>query len=146
MRKHLKFGPALLFSRAVIGRLITPIAVISVGLAPLTDCAAHSSRPAFQVWELEGAVAAVDASSIQVRHKSGQVVVLLTDERTTYVHNKQPASKDLIVAGTRVIVQIERRGAVDHAVRVEIFEGARRSSMRAAPAGSYESQRRAFNH
>lgn len=116
MRKRLKLSPAVL------------VAVIHVGLTPLTGCAAHSSRPASQMWELEGAVAAVDGSSIHVRHKSGQVVELLIDERTTYVHNKQPASKDLIIAGTRVIVQIERRGAVDHAVRVEIFEGARRSS------------------
>jgi len=116
MRKRLRLARAVLF------------AVIGVGLTPLTGCAAHSSRPALQTWELEGAVAAVDASSIHVRHKSGQVVELLIDERTTYVHNKQPASMDLLITGTRVIVQIERRGAVDHALRVEIFEGARRSS------------------
>jgi hypothetical protein len=103
-------------------------AVINIALVTLAGCASHSPRPAFQTWELDGAVAAVDASSIHVRHKSGQVVELLIDERTTYVHNKQPASKDLLITGTRVIVQIERRGAVDHALRVEIFEGARRSS------------------
>jgi nitrate reductase NapAB chaperone NapD len=103
-------------------------AVIGIPLISATSCAVHSSSQSFHVWQVKGAVAAVDASSIRVRHKSGQVVVVLIDERTTYVHNKQPASKDLLIKGTRVIVEVERRGAVDHALRVEIFEGARRSS------------------
>ena len=103
-------------------------AIVTIALMSATGCAAHSSSEPFHVWQLKGAVATVDASSIRVRHKSGQVVVLLIDERTTYVHNKQPASKDLLIKGTRVIVEVERRGTTDHALRVEIFEGARRSS------------------
>src|SRR5262249_53735460 len=54
-------------------------AVIGVALVPLTGCASHSTPPAFQMWQLEGAVATVDASSIRVRHKSGQVVEILID-------------------------------------------------------------------
>ena len=104
------------------------IGVIGIALVAFGGCASRASRPAPQIWTLEGAVAAVDASSIRVRHKSGQVVVLEVDERTAYLHNKQPASKDLLIKGTRVIVEIERRGGIDRALRVEIFEGARRSS------------------
>ena len=115
MRKRLSFARTVL------------VALIGVALIPVTGCASHSLQPTFQVWKIEGAVAAVDASSLHVRHKSGQVVELQIDERTTYLHNKQPASKDLLIKGTRVIVEIERRGGVDHALRVEIFEGARKA-------------------
>jgi hypothetical protein len=47
--------------------------------------------------------------------------MLRIDERTTYIHHKQPVPKDLLNKGTRVIVEVERHGAVDHALRVEIF-------------------------
>jgi hypothetical protein len=96
-------------------------AVIVIPLISATSCASHSSSQPFHIWQLKGAVAAVDASSIRVRHKSGQIVVLQIDERTTYIHHKQPASTDLLIKGTRVIVEVERQGAVDHALRVEIF-------------------------
>ena len=104
------------------------LAAVIASVIAVTGCASRSSSQGFHIWELKGAVTAIDASSIHVRHKSGQVVVLMIDERTTYVHNKQPSSKDLLMKGTRVIVHIERDGAVDHALRVEIFEGARRTA------------------
>jgi hypothetical protein len=100
-------------------------AAIGASLLCVTACTARSSSQAFHVWQLKGAVAAVDASSIRVRHKSGQIVVLTIDDRTTFVRDKQPASKDLLIEGTRVMVEVERRGAVDHALRVEICAGAK---------------------
>jgi hypothetical protein len=104
-------------------------AVIALSLLPVTGCASHHGSPeSFEIWQLEGAVTAVDASSIQVRHKSGRIVVVEVDDQTTYLHHKQPASKDMLIKGTRVIVEVERHANVDHALRVEIFEGARRSS------------------
>ena len=45
----------------------------------------------------------------------------------TFVHDKQPASKDLLIKGTRVMVEVERQGPVDHALRVEIFAGGKRT-------------------
>jgi hypothetical protein len=109
------------------------VAAIAASLISTTGCASRSASQPFHIWRLKGAVADVDVSSIRVRHKSGQVVVLMVDERTTYVHDKQPASKDLLIKGTRVVVEVERRGAVDHALSVEIFGGARKT---AAPLDS----------
>jgi hypothetical protein len=97
------------------------VALIAASLISITGCAPRRSSEAFHIWQLKGAVAAVDASSIRVRHKSGQIVVLQIDKRTTYIHHQQPASTDLLIKGTRVIVEVERHGAVDHALRVEIF-------------------------
>jgi hypothetical protein len=90
-------------------------------------CTERSPSQTFHVWQLKGAVTAGDASSMRVRHKSGQIVVLAIDERTTFVHDKQPASKDLLIKGTRVMVEVERHGAVDYALRVEIFAGGKRT-------------------
>jgi hypothetical protein len=73
------------------------------------------------MWQVRGAVVAVQDSSVRVRHKSGQVVALTIDNETAYFSHKQPASFDQVKVGARVTVDVQRAGGLDRAVRVQIF-------------------------
>ena len=104
------------FTRRVVA------AAFTVLMSATAACVRGAPSQTPHVWLLRGAVVAVQDSSIRVRHKSGQVVVLMLDERTTYFVHKKPAPSGLLKVGARVMVDVHRAGGIDRAVRVQISE------------------------
>jgi len=98
---------------------------IALVLFVVTACAHRVSSQEPFPWQLRGAVTSVQGSTIRVRHKSGQVVVLTVDDRTVYVKNKQTATSDVVSVGMRVTVDVSRQAGVDRAVRIQISGGGR---------------------
>ena len=101
-------------------------AVLVMVTAALLLCAACAEpRPSLapHVWQLRGAVVDVEESTIRVRHKSGQEIVLAVDERTHCWREHQPTSLALLKPGARVLVDVERAQDGEVALRVEIFGG-----------------------
>lgn len=97
--------------------LLAALMLLSAG------CAGQRVPAAPHVWQLRGAVVDVQESTIRVRHKSGQEVVLVVDERTHYWRDKQPTSLALLKPGALVLVDVERVPDGEVALRVEIFGG-----------------------
>ena len=104
--------------------MIKWIRVLLVGGLALAPACAHRIVSYPYEWELRGAVVSVNDTTIKVRHKTGQFVDLQTDDRTVYTRNKQPDSRESILRGTRVIVDVEtlQRGLYRARV-VQIFGG-----------------------
>lgn len=87
----------------------------------LTACVHPSAAQAPHLWQLRGAVIAVQDSTVRVQHKTGQVVTLTLDHDTAYSMRKEPASRDQVRVGSRVMVDVLRTGGVDRAVLVRVF-------------------------
>jgi len=96
---------------------------VLVSLFVATACAHRVSSQEPFPWQLRGAVTSIQGSTILVRHKSGQVVVLIVDDRTVYVKNEQTATLDAVSVGTRVTVDVSRQAGVDRALRIQIGGG-----------------------
>jgi Domain of unknown function (DUF5666) len=96
-------------------------AAFFVLLSSLAGCVPRPPSSAPHQWQVRGAVVAVQDSTLRVRHKSGRVVVLLLDERTTYEWNNRRAPTGLLKVGARVMVDVLRAGGVDRALRVQVF-------------------------
>ena len=100
--------------RALVGALI-------VGLA---GCAARTAD-GIRTWQLRGAIKSVHDTTIQVRHKSGQIVRLTVDGGTTYVSRDGPASLQSLTPGRRVSVLVESLDGTARARRVQVSGGRR---------------------
>ena len=95
------------------------------GLAFFPACTHRVVTSGPSVWQLRGAVVSVNDTMLQVRHKTGQVVDLQIDDRTLYTRNKQPDSRQSLLRGTRVMVDVESLGrGVYRARLVQTFGGA----------------------
>ena len=95
-----------------------------VGLTLATACVHSRSRSGPYMWQLRGVVVSVTDSRLQVRHKTGGIVDLGIDDRTAYVRNKQPGTRQSLLQGTRVMVEVETvQRDVYRARVVEIFGG-----------------------
>jgi hypothetical protein len=99
--------------------------LLAGGLALAPACSHRVVSSAPYVWQLRGAVVSVNDTLLQIRHKTGQVVDLQIDDRTLYTRKKQPDSRQSILRGTRVMVDVEslERGGF-RARLVQIFGGA----------------------
>ena len=49
---------------------------------------AHALVVALAVWQLRGTIVSVDHDHLRVRHKSGQIVELLLDDRTVFLRGR----------------------------------------------------------
>ena len=116
-------GSLVRWRTVLMSKWILVLLAGGLALAPACTHRVVSSRP--YVWQLRGAVVSVNDTILQVRHKTGQVVDLQIDDRTLYIRNKQPDSRQSLLRGTRVMVDVEspRRGLY-RARLVQIFEGA----------------------
>jgi hypothetical protein len=83
----------------------------------------RSSRQEPLRWQVRGAVVSVGDMTVDVRHKTGQVVTLLLDGRTTYERGHAATDRTSLRRGARVTVDVESTGRVNHAVHVELFGG-----------------------
>lgn len=100
--------------------------LLLVGLTLTPACTHRIAGAGPYVWQLRGAVVSVNGTVLQVRHKSGQIVVLQIDDRTAFIRNKQADSWQSLSRGTRVMVDVETlpRG-VYRARLVQMFGGGR---------------------
>jgi hypothetical protein len=101
------------------GHLLMGVALVSI---MLTACAHHPAGVPFAPWQLRGTVVDVHDHQVRVRHKSGQVVDLVLDERTTIIGSEGTATASILTHGRRVVVNVEPladgRG---RAARVKVF-------------------------
>jgi hypothetical protein len=100
--------------------------LIVAGLTLTTGCAHRVLRTGLYVWQLRGAVVSVSDTLLQVRHKTGGIVDLRLDDGTTFIKDKRPDSRQSLLRGSRVTVDVEtiQRG-VYRARLVQIFGGGR---------------------
>ena len=100
--------------------------LLLVGLPLATACVHRAPRSGQYVWQLRGAVVSVSDTLLQVRHKTGGIVDMQLDSRTVYTRNKHADSRQSLLQGTRVIVDVETlQRDVYRARRVQIFGGGR---------------------
>jgi hypothetical protein len=83
------------------------IALTLVAAAVIAGCAHHVSGGPARRWELRGAIVTVTDQHVAVRHKTGQIVDLLLDDRTLIVHDRVPQGRDALSRGRRVRVEVE---------------------------------------
>ena len=81
--------------------------LLFVGLALATSCVHGAPRSGPYVWQLRGAVVSVSDTVLQVRHKTGGIVDVRIDDRTAYIKDKRAASRQSLLQGTRVMVDVE---------------------------------------
>jgi hypothetical protein len=95
------------------------VALVSI---MLTACAHHTAGVPFAPGQLRGTVVDVHDGQVRVRHKSGQVVDLVIDERTTIIGSEGTATPSILTHGRRVVINVEPladgRG---RAARVQVF-------------------------
>jgi hypothetical protein len=104
----------------------TLIAVaIAAAVVAATACAHADPGARRAIWQLRGAIVAVDDhSTIRVRHKSGQIVEVGLDRETTFVSGGQPTDATALHAGARVVIDVEPLGdGRQRARRVRVFSG-----------------------
>jgi hypothetical protein len=101
------------------GHLLMGVALVSI---MLTACTHHPAGVPFAPWKLRGTIVDVHDGRVRVRHKSGQVVDLVIDERTTIIGSEGMATPSVLTHGRRVVVNVEPladgRG---RAARVQVF-------------------------
>ena len=94
-------------------------ALLSTVIIGLAGCAARTADQV-QIWQLRGAIKSVHDTTIEVRHKSGQIVRLTVDGATTYISRDGTASVQSLKPGRRVSVLIESLDGTTRARRVEL--------------------------
>lgn len=94
-------------------RLIAPLLVVGA-LAFAGACAAREHH-------VRGTVTVADATRIEVRHKTGQIVSVALRPATTYRWDQTPASLDDVSVGARVMIVLDQRRGPFSAQEVRIF-------------------------
>jgi hypothetical protein len=109
-------------SSLVLGLLAS---LAAIGLASACSHRVASGGP-LRRWELRGAVVDATEDRLRIRHKTGQVVELVLDSRTSITRNEQPRGRDELRYGTRVLIEVEPlAGGGQRAARVRLYGGAR---------------------
>jgi len=100
-------------------RLLVALALMST---LLSACAHHPADVPFAPWELRGTIVDVRDDHVRVRHKSGQVVDLVVDDRTTIIGSEGKATLSVLTHGRRVVVKVEPLAdGRSRAARVQAF-------------------------
>jgi hypothetical protein len=96
--------------------------VLAICLAGIGGSACHrlipSARPPFTI---TGIVQSLDADTLSLRHKSGQVVRIAIAPRTTVSRGKEPARVADVQVGMRVVVSYRFIGGAAVADDVRLF-------------------------
>lgn len=108
-----------------VGRLraVARTAVALWIVAAAAACVPKASMPEARAWEVKGVMVATHDGTLSLRHKSGHVVTLVVDDRTTYSRRGEPAGHEALVPGLRVRVRVETFEDVQYARHVEISRG-----------------------
>ena len=83
------------------------LAMTIVAAVMIAACAHRVSSGPARRWELRGAIVSVTDQHVAIRHKTGQVVDLVIDDRTLIVHDQHPQGRDALSRGRRVRVEVE---------------------------------------
>ena len=86
------------------GRLLIAVTLVSI---LLTACAHHPRGTSYAPWQLRGTVVDIRDDHVRVRHKSGQIVDLVLDDRTAIVGKEGKAARSALTGGCRVVVNVE---------------------------------------
>ena len=84
-------------------------------------CIHHLAGSEIQAWRLRGRVVAMTEDSLDVRHKSGQVVRISLDDRTEYYLNRKSESRQIVLRDTRVTVDVESVVGGNRARRIDVY-------------------------
>jgi hypothetical protein len=99
--------------------------VLAICLAGIGGSACHrvipSTRPPFTV---TGIVQSMDADTLSLRHKSGQIVRIAIVPRTTVSRGKAPAGVADVQIGMRIVVSYRFIGGAAVADEVRLFRPA----------------------
>ena len=106
-------------------RASVSLCVIAMWLLWSSGCAHRSSTIEPQRWRVKGTITSIQNRTLEVRHKSGQTVTLVLDDRTTYSRGKEQADMQSLARGARVTIEVELRDGAHHARHVRIGNGAR---------------------
>jgi hypothetical protein len=99
----------------------TPRLWIILTIMMSTACIHHLTGSEVQAWRLRGRVVAMTAESLDVRHKSGQVVRIRLDDRTEYYLNKKPNTRQIVLSDTRVTIDVESVVGGNRARRIDVY-------------------------
>jgi len=117
-------GPAFEAGRRGHPETVLLQSLLVVAALALTACAHQPAARPFASWELRGTIVDVAADHLRVRHKSGQVVDLVLDDRTTVVGREGTATRSALIHGRRVVVSVEPLGdGRARAARVRVLGG-----------------------
>jgi hypothetical protein len=95
---------------------------IALAMFALAGCVHRSASPRFAAWELRGTVIELRDQRLRVRHKSGQIVELMLDDRTVIVGQEGAATPSALTNGRRVIVTVEPLAdGRPRAARIRVF-------------------------
>ena len=101
------------------GRLLIAMTLVSI---LLTACAHQPPGTSYGPWQLRGTVVDIRDDHVRVRHKSGQIVDLVLDDRTAIVGKEGKAARSALTGGRRVVVNVEPLGdGRARAAQVRIF-------------------------
>ena len=97
---------------------------LAAAIVTAAGCAHRvAGRPA-GVWELRGAIVDATDTHLRVRHKTGQVVEIVLDDRTAVLRNDRQATRAALRQGVRVTVEIEPLAGGDQRARmVRVYGG-----------------------
>jgi hypothetical protein len=97
-------------------RAILMLALISGG------CVHRPPAGSAMVWQLRGAVAAMQPDLVTVRHKTGQLVQVTIDDGTIITRGRDRQSAAAVAIGMRVMVTVETSAQhVYRARQIELF-------------------------
>lgn len=83
----------------------------------------HRQPRTGEVAEVRGASIGLTPEYLEIRHKTGQVFRVRLDTETRFAANSQPAARDCIVPGTRLVTLSTRENGAWKANRITIFSG-----------------------
>ena len=92
--------------------------VLAAAMVTAAGCAHRVGESPAGVWELRGSVVDASGDRLRVRHKTGQVVEIVLDDRTTVLRNDKPEERRALRRGTRVTVVIEPIGGGAQRARI----------------------------
>ena len=99
-----------------------PRALVLLAIVSLAGCAHRTAGAPFTLWELRGAVAAVQPNRLTVRHKTGQLVELAIDDQTVVIRRGQRESPASLRPGVRVAITVETSAQRAYRARqIELF-------------------------
>jgi hypothetical protein len=88
-------------------RLFLACAAAAAMAASSAGCSHRIAGAQPRTWELRGAVVDATDAHVRVRHKTGQVIELMLDDRTQITRDERPRGRDILRRGARVRVEVE---------------------------------------
>jgi hypothetical protein len=98
-----------------------PIIWIVISMIVSAACAHRLTGSEVRLWQLRGRVVAMTEDTLEVRHKSGQVVRVNLDDRTEYYLNRKLDSRQSVHRDTRITIHLEASVRGNRARRIDVY-------------------------